>query len=135
MSGTSFGYTSLTLNASQLINLKENPAEIFSVASDSVIIPHRIAVRYVFATTPYLCENTQLKIKLGNMTFGMLPSSDFLDSSSDKFVLINIQDTHATEMVEALGVSLLLANDGTLNLSAGDGELQINTWYSTLDIN
>jgi len=135
MSGTSFGHTSLSLNAFQLMNLKESPAEIFSVANGSVIIPHRISVRYVFATTPYLCENTQLKIKLGNMTFGMLPSSGFLDSLSDKFVLINVQDAQATEVAEVIAMQLLLTNDGTLNLSAGDGELQIDTWYSTLDIN
>lgn len=130
---TNYGYTKSLIYPEQLLKLKEQPFEILPIDSSSAIIPHRIAIRTIIANSPYLYNQALLKIKIGGIEFGILPSSGFLDISQNLFVLINVNDCNPRLLSSVLGESLMLTNDGEDNLSEGDSCLEFHVFYSILE--
>ena len=75
-----------------------------------------------------------LKIKIGDIEFGILPLSNFLEVSQNLFVLINVNDCNPRLLSSVLGESLMLVNDGEDNLSEGDSCLEFHVFYSILEL-
>lgn len=132
---TNYGYAKSLIYPEQLLKLKEQPFEILPIDSSSAIIPHRIAIRTIIATSPYLYNQALLKIKIGaGIEFGTLPSSNFLEVSQNLFVLINVDNCNSQLLSSILAEPLMLVNDGESNLSEGDSCLEFHVFYSILEL-
>jgi hypothetical protein len=130
---TNYGYEKSLIYPEQLLKLKEQPFEILPIDSSSAIVPHRIAIRTIIAESPYIYNHAVLKIKIGNIEFGILPSSNFLEVSQNLFILINVNDCTPKLLSSVLGESLMLVNDGEDNLSEGNSCLEFHVFYSILE--
>jgi hypothetical protein len=130
---TNYGYEKSLIYPEQLLKLKEQPFEILPIDSSSAIVPHRIAIRTIIAEYPYIYNHAVLKIKIGNIEFGILPSSNFLEVFQNLFILINVNDCTPKLLSSVLGESLMLVNDGEDNLSEGNSCLEFHVFYSILE--
>jgi len=125
-----YGYINKTVFSKELLNLKEQPYDILYAEPLHAIIPHRIVIRNWPVEHPYICNDSLLKIKVGNIEFGQVPTTGFLDVVENQFLVINISNCSPKLSDSVINKPLSLVNEGISNLLEGDSFLELHVFYS-----
>ena len=125
-----YGYINKIVSSQELLNLKEQPYDILYAEPLHAIIPHRVVIRNWTIEHPYICNDSLLKIKVGDIEFGQVPTTGFLDVVENQFVVINISNCSPKLSDSVVNKPLSLVNEGTSNLLEGDSFLELHVFYS-----